>query len=259
MKTKSSTHRRVWKVLLWIFLSLCALALILIGTLTYKGYRMYKEAIVDTPIEELKSSIENRCIYVHYDELPQIYIDAVISAEDRRFYTHNGIDPIAIGRAILVDIKTLSFAEGGSTITQQIAKNELFTQRKHMERKFAEIFAAHAIEKCYSKEEIFEMYVNSIYFGSDHYGIYAAATGYFGREPGELRECEAVMLAGLPNAPSIYSPDNSVFYAIRRMTVVMQRMINYDVVTTEHADQIMAEAFSMNFYGNFYPVYDEVG
>lgn len=251
MKTKSSTNHRVWKVLLWIFVALCALALIVLGTLTYKGYSMYKEAIVDTPIETLKSSIEDRCVYVKYDELPQIYIDAVISAEDRRFYTHNGIDPIAIGRAILVDIKTLSFAEGGSTITQQIAKNELFTQRKHLERKFAEIFAARDIEKCYTKEEIFEMYVNSIYFGSNHYGIYAAATGYFDKEPGELLDCEAVMLSGLPNAPSIYSPDNSIFYAVRRMTVVLQRMINYDVISTEHADQIMAEAFSMLYYADF--------
>lgn len=259
MKTKSSKTHRVWKVLLWIFLALCALALIVLGTLTYKGYHMYREAIVDTPIESLKSSIEDRCIYVKYDELPQIYIDAVISAEDRRFYTHNGIDPIAIGRAVLVDIKTMSFAEGGSTITQQIAKNELFTQRKHMERKFAEIFAARAIEKCYTKEEIFEMYVNSIYFGSNHYGIYAASTGYFDKEPGELRDCEAVLLSGLPNAPSIYSPDNSIFYAIRRMTVVLQRMINYNVISTEHADQIMAEAFSMSFYADFGSQYYAVG
>lgn len=249
MKTRASS-RHVLKILLWIFAALLTLALIAVSVLCFKGYKMYREAVAERPVAALQDNIRSRCyVYVTCDELPQIYKDAVIAAEDRRFETHHGIDPIAIARAVLVDIKTLSFAEGGSTITQQLAKNELFTQRKHLERKFAEIFAAHAIEGTYTKDEIFEMYVNSIYFGSGYYGIYAAAAGYFGKAPAELNDCESIMLAGLPNAPSIYSPDNSLYYAMKRMTVVLQRMINYDFVSIPEADRIMAEAFSLQFYG----------
>ena len=250
MKTKRKP-RLGWRILLWVVLAGLSAALLLGGYFGVKGYRMYKEAIAEKPIESIEDDIRQRCsyvsLYMSYDELPQIYIDAVICAEDRRFESHHGIDYISICRAILVDIKTLSFAEGGSTITQQLAKNELFTQKKHLERKFAEIFAARAIEDTYTKKEIFEMYVNSIYFGSGFYSIYSASEGYFGKSPEELSDSEAVMLAGLPNAPSLYSPNNSIYLATRRMTTVMQKMINYDMISVQRADEIMAEAFSIHF------------
>lgn len=105
----------------------------------------------------------------------------------------------------------------------------------------------------YTKDEIFEMYVNSIYFGSGYYGISNAALGYFKVEPSEMSDLISVFLAGLPNAPSVYSPDNSVYLATRRMTVVLQRMINYDVITVEKADQLMAEAYSIAFLCNYAP------
>lgn len=247
MKTKTRL-KRGWRITLWTVAALALAMLILIAVLAMKGYNMYREAIAVKPISTILTDIESRPgEYIYKDELPQMYYDAVITAEDRRFETHNGIDPIAIARAILVDIKTLSFAEGGSTITQQLAKNELFTQQKHLERKFAEIYAAHAIEEYYTKDQIFEMYVNSIYFGSGYYGISNASLGYFELQPSELTDSMAVFLAGLPNAPSLYSPDNSLYLSYRRMTVVVQRMINYDVITVETADRLMAESFSFKF------------
>ena len=133
-------------------------------------------------------------------------------------------------------------AEGGSTITQQLMKNEYFTQEKKLERKFAEIFAAWDIEKQYSKEDIFELYVNTIYFGSGYYGIYDAAEGYFGKEPSELSEYEAVMLAGLPNAPSAYSPDTSPELAKQRMRQVLDRMVECEVIDQTEADNLLAQA-----------------
>ncbi len=251
MKTKKKM-KPGWKIFLCILGALFVIGAAAFGVLMIKGYEMYREAVAEKPIEGLMDEIRARPgEFVTVDELPQMYLDAVITAEDRRFYTHNGIDMIAIARAVVVDIKTLSFAEGGSTITQQLAKNELFTQRKHLERKFAEIFAARAIEKTYTKDEIFEMYVNSIYFGSGYYGISNAARGYFEIEPSEMSDLISVFLAGLPNAPSIYSPDNSVYLATRRMTVVLQRMINYDVISVEKADQLMAEAYSISFLCNY--------
>lgn len=175
-------------------------------------------------------------------DLPEIYIDAVISVEDKRFEEHHGVDYLAICRAAWNNLRTFSFAEGGSTITQQLMKNEYFTQEKKLERKFAEIFAAWEIEKQYSKEDIFELYVNTIYFGSGYYGIYDAAEGYFGKEPSELNEYEAIMLAGLPNAPSAYSPDTSPELAKQRMSQVLIRMVECEVIDQDEADSLLAQA-----------------
>lgn len=152
--------------------------------------------------------------------------------------SHPGIDPIAVVRAAWTDIREMSFVEGGSTITQQLAKNMLFTQEKKMERKAAEVFAAYDMEKNYTKEELFELYVNTANFGSGYEGVYAASMGYFGKLPAEVTDYEAAMLAGVPNAPSMYSPDISQELAARRIDVVLQSMVRHHVITREEAEQI---------------------
>ena len=154
--------------------------------------------------------------------------------------THKGIDPGAIARALLADLRTHSLAEGGSTLTQQLAKNELFTQDKHLARKAAEMLAAFDLEKTYSKQQIFEMYANTIYFGNGCYGITQAAEGYFGKEPAQLTDAEAVFLAGLPNAPSLYA--SSPELALKRTQTVLKRMVKCRVLTRTQADAIAEEA-----------------
>ena len=176
--------------------------LVIGGFFGIKGYKMYRNAISEQSLVEQVEEIRSMDNFTLYSELPDFYIKAVISVEDHRFEKHCGIDLIAIDRALWIDIKSCSFAEGGSTITQQVAKNMLFTQEKKIERKAAEVFAAFALESGYTKEEIFELYVNTAYFGSGYYGIYAAAMGYFNKQPSELSDYEAAMLAGMPNAPS---------------------------------------------------------
>ena len=207
-----------------------------------KGYHMYQDAVENMPISEKAAAIRGMDHFVEYEELPEIYIDAVISVEDKRFKEHHGVDYLSICRAAWNDLRTFSLAEGGSTITQQLMKNAYFTQEKKPERKFAEVFAAWEIEKQYSKEEIFELYVNTIYFGSGYYGIYEAAEGYFGKAPAKLTEYEAVMLAGLPNAPSAYSPDTSPELAKQRMRQVLDRMVKCEVLTRNEADGVFAQA-----------------
>lgn len=133
----------------------------------WQGHTLYQKAVADHPIAAMYDSIRSRTDFVPYDAMPKTYVQAVIAVEDRRFASHHGIDPISIGRALLMDLKTHSLAEGGSTLTQQLAKNELFTQEKRLARKAAEMFAALAIEKTYSKQQIFEMYANTIYFATD--------------------------------------------------------------------------------------------
>ena len=176
--------------------------------------------------------------FTPYSALPQFYIAATISVEDRRFEEHCGIDLIAIGRAAWTDIRAMSFVEGGSTITQQLVKNLLFTQDKKIERKAAEIFAALEMESKYSKEEIFELYVNTVYFGSGYYGIYQAAIGYFGKVPSELTDYECAMLAEIPNAPSAYSPNTNKELALRRVSHVLDSMVRNRIITQEEADRI---------------------
>ena len=164
-----------FKVVFFLTLIVLSIALLFIGN----GYNMYKDAIEITSLEEKVEQIQNKENYAKFSELPQMYVNAVISVEDKRFYKHNGIDIIAIGRAAINDIKEMSFVEGGSTITQQLAKNMYFTQEKKIERKIAEVFMAWKIEDNYSKEEIFELYVNSIYFGDGYYTIQDACKRIF--------------------------------------------------------------------------------
>ncbi|POP31291.1 glycosyl transferase [Lactonifactor longoviformis] len=203
-----------------------------------KGYGMYQEALTEKPLDVRVEEVRNREDFTPYSELPQFYIKAAVSVEDHRFFDHWGVDLIAIGRAVWNDIKAMSFVEGGSTITQQLAKNLLFTQDKKMERKAAEVFAALEIESNYTKEEIFELYANTVYFGSGYYGIGEAARGYFGKSPLELTDYESAMLAGIPNAPSAYSPDTNKELASRRVNHVLKSMVRHKLITREEAGEI---------------------
>lgn len=230
------------KVLLTAVIVILIIAFIAGTYFGIKGYEMYQDAVEQKPFEETAEEIRSEENFVRFNELPEIYIDAVISAEDKRFFDHCGIDFLAIGRAVWNDIRTWSFAEGGSTITQQLMKNEYFSQDKNFERKFAEIFAALDFEKEYSKTEIFEMYINTIYFGSGYYGIYDAAEGYYGKTPSELTDREAIMLAGLPNAPSAYSPDVNPHLANERLKQVLEKMEKCDVITDDEARIIYESA-----------------
>ena len=227
------------KVMLLLMLIGISIGLLLIG----KGYDMYKEAIQETPLEEKVEEIKSKANYTKISELPQMYLDAVISVEDHRFYKHSGIKVIAIGRAIINDIKAMDFVEGGSTITQQIAKNEYFTQEKKITRKIAEVFMAYEIEKNYLKDEILELYINTIYFGNGYYNIKDACEGYFGKSPNEMTEGECIMLAGIPNAPSVYNPKENPKLAKERQKQVADKMVEYGYLSKEKEDEILEEGF----------------
>lgn len=225
------------KFLIILILILTSLGLLIIGN----GYNMYKEAIQEMPIQEKVEEIRQKENYTKLSELPQIYINAVISVEDHRFYEHNGIDVIAIGRAIINDIKAMSFVEGGSTITQQIAKNEYFTQEKKITRKVAEVFVAFELEKQYTKNEILELYINTICFGNGYYNIKDAAKGYFGKSITNLSDSECIMLAGIPNAPSVYAPTQNPELAKQRQKQVAEKMVKYGYLTEEEKDKILGK------------------
>lgn len=225
-----------------VLAAVLAAGLLVGGWFGLQGWQMYRRAIQTNPIQGMYQQIQERGHFVGCGQLPPLYIQAVISVEDRRFESHPGIDLVAIGRALMTNLRTRSLAEGGSTITQQLAKNELFTQEKRLTRKAAEVFAAFALEHNYTKQQILEMYVNTIYFGSGYYGIYEAAQGYFGCEPSQLEDWQAVMLAGLPNAPSAYSPDKSPRLALERTRAVLRRMADHRTLTQDQALELAQQA-----------------
>lgn len=232
-----SLLRLIRKILIVVILLVAAVATYLI----YEGYQMYEEALVETPVQQVMAVIQNKSHYTKLDQVPKIYVNAVISTEDHRFYTHNGIDVIAIARALWHNIQAGSLKEGGSTITQQLAKNQFFTQKKELTRKIAEVFMVREIEKLYSKEEILELYINSIYYGEGYYCIYDASMGYFGKIPADLNDSECTMLAGIPNAPSVYAPTANPDLARQRQLQVVKDMVIWGYLTKEEADAIASD------------------
>ncbi|CAG7645106.1 Biosynthetic peptidoglycan transglycosylase [Paenibacillus solanacearum] len=173
------------------------------------------------PVSQLSSS---KITPVRLDQIPLDLRNAVIAVEDRRFYDHAGFDLLSIGRAIVRDVKTGSLKEGGSTITQQLAKNLFLDSDKTMSRKFKELGYAIKINFTYSKDEILELYLNSIYFGEGRWGVEGAAQQYFGKPVEKLTLPEAAMLAGLPKAPTAYSPYRNHDKALERRNLVLSLM-----------------------------------
>ena len=203
-----------------------------------EGYHIYQEAVEETSLQEKTEEIQSRESYTEYEELPEDYVDAVVAVEDKRFFSHFGLDPIAICRAVINDLKAGAFVEGGSTITQQLAKNLYFSQDKELTRKAAEAFLAMDLERTYAKEEIFELYVNSIYFGDGYYDVASASEGYFGKEPAEMSEYESTLLAGIPNAPSVYAPTKNPDLAAKRQLQVIRRMAACGYFSDEETEAV---------------------
>lgn len=166
----------------------------------------------------------NSANYVKLQDIPESMQQAVVAVEDRKFYNHWGFDMEGIFRAFLVNLQYGQVKEGASTITQQLIKNLFLSQEQTMGRKAEEFVLAMDMELNYSKDEILELYLNTIYFGSGYYGIKEASEGYFGKEPAMLALPESAMLAGIPNAPSLYSPYVDFMLAKKRQFIVLDAM-----------------------------------
>ena len=191
------------------------------------------------------SSRVNRDGYVTIDKIPQDLKDAVVAVEDRRFYEHHGFDVNGVARAALVNLQYGEIEEGASTITQQLVKTLFLTQDRTLARKAEEVVLALDMEANYSKDEILELYLNTIYYGSGFYGLAAASDGYFGKAPRDLALPEAAMLAGIPNAPSLYSPYEDFLLAKKRQIVVLDAMVSAGYITTELAEDAKIKPISL--------------
>ncbi|BBB93057.1 MAG TPA: PBP1A family penicillin-binding protein [Methylomusa anaerophila] len=187
-----------------------------------------------------KLFFENR-IVVSINNISPYIQQAIIANEDSRFYSHWGIDPVGIVRAIWVDIRQGSFIEGGSTITQQLAKNMFLTQERTFTRKLKEILLALVIERKFSKQEILQAYLNQVYFGEGAYGAEAAAQVYFGKRAKDLTLAESALIAGLPRGPNIYSPYVDTKAALQRRSEVLTGMVKEGYITPEQAQRSQTE------------------
>jgi len=185
-------------------------------------------------------------LYARYDEIPGALIEGLVAMEDTRFFEHEGVNPDAILRAIVKDIKAGKFVEGGSTLTQQLIKNKLLSNEKKLMRKIKEAILAIKIEHELSKEEILERYLNEISYGNNYYGVKTAANGYFHKELSELTLKEIAMLVGIPNAPSFYNPLRHYERALNRANNVLYRMKSIGWIS--NADYLKAVKESPKVY-----------
>lgn len=237
-----SPVRALARLLAWAVQTALLLAIVACALMCLAGWQMYREAAAAKSLEERVEAVRSREGYTTIDQLPEFYLDAVVAAEDHRFWSHSGVDVLATARAAWNDLKSWSLREGGSTITQQLAKNLCFTQEKRFTRKIAEVFAALRLERMYSKEELLELYVNSIYFGEGCWCVGDACRTYFGKEPAEMTEGECALLAGIPNAPSVYNPSASPELARQRLGQVVRQMIRRGMLTEEDGQALIKEA-----------------
>lgn len=227
------------KLLKKLVLFILAIIVCIIFFITLNGYNLYKSAVNDISLTEKISQIQNNENFVKFSDLSVDLVNATIAVEDHRFKDHGAIDIISISRAIISNIKAGEPVEGGSTITQQVAKNLYFMNEKdNISRKVAELILSYHLEKNYSKDQIFELYVNTIYYGNGYYGIKEASNGYLNKEPKDLTLDEATMLAGIPNAPSVYAPTVNMDLCKNRQSKVIRSMVKYGYITQEKADSI---------------------
>lgn len=251
------TRRAVVQGLLWAVLLFCVVGTGVLGGVVAAYVRdlppldileEYQPSLVTTLYDDqgkpFASFYEQRRILVPLDTIPLFLREALIAVEDSRFYQHYGLDPVGIIRALWTNINCLCLAEGGSTITQQLAKVLFFTPEKSLTRKFKEALLVFRIERDLPKDKILELYFNQIYFGHGAYGIQAAAQTYFNKTVDELNLAEAAMLAGLPRAPNAYSPILHPERAQRRRHHVLKRMLEEQFITAEQAEAATQAPFS---------------
>jgi penicillin-binding protein 1A len=193
--------------------------------------------VFDDAREKIAEFYKQRRIVLPLSKMPPLLIDAFIAAEDSRFYTHKGVDLVSITRAFFKNLEAGTIVQGGSTITQQVTKSFLLTPERSYTRKLKEAILAYRIDQAFTKEEILYLYLNQIYLGHGAYGVQAAAENYFDKSVQDLNLAECALLAGLPQAPSKYSPYRNAERAKQRQIYVLNRMVEEGFISSADAGE----------------------
>lgn len=221
---------------IFIFFSIGILGCTLENSLQSDGYSIF---VNDETIKEKVDEVRSSSDYTTIDNIASNFLNAVVAVEDKRFYNHGGIDIKSIVRATVANIKARSIIQGGSTITQQLAKNLFLDGKQDISRKISEILIARKLEKLYSKEEILELYANIVYYGNGYYGINDASYGYFNSAPENLTLNQGSLLAGVLQAPNSYNPKKYLAKAQGRQKEVLNAMVENRYITEKQMDSII--------------------
>ncbi|MGE7545889.1 transglycosylase domain-containing protein [Sporosarcina newyorkensis] len=266
-KQKSSLMKKITRfIFIGLLLAIVCGLLVLNIFITFSDVSKLEEpaprsTFIYAPDGEIISKISNSNIEgVSIDQIPQTLIDAVVSVEDQRFYKHHGVNYLRMGRALIQNAFKGKIVAGGSTITQQLAKNVFLTEDRTYSRKFKELILAKKIERTYSKDEIMERYLNQIYFGDGSWGVQRAAQTYFGKDINKLTLSESATLAGVIKAPTHLSPTKNMEKSLNRRNLVLSLMLSEQYITREEYDDavgqkiVLADSTVPNYKGK-YPYY----
>lgn len=233
-----------WKKVLLAILIIC---IAWITSIVSIGFIRYRTLISEQPLADKITAIQKKKTYVGISEISPVFLDAIIAIEDPPFYSHHGVLLSNILEAGITNLKEKKLAMGGSTITQQLAKNIYLDQDKHFTRKTAELFFVHDLEGTLTKKQILELYLNVIYFGDGYYGIKEAAQGYFHKSPGELNAAEASLLAGLPQAPAVYQLSSGYQEARIRQKEVLKAMVENQMIDEKQSKKIYQQNLKQEY------------
>lgn len=237
MTSRNSVWSRRIRSIIW-------LSLITLVALTLFYWR-YWSALESLPTRVHQRVTSHHGIYLHNAAVNPWLTHALIATEDRSFYHNWGISFEGIGRALLVDIRTLTFAQGGSTITQQLVRDMILSPKKTIPRKVTGILLSLMVTALYTKRQILNMYLNEVYLGHDSYGVARAALVYFNRSVGSLTPAEATVLAGLPQAPSAYDPLHHYNLAKDRQWEVLTSMVSDHIIAESEAHRIFHQRLQL--------------
>lgn len=243
---------KLFKRIIFCFTFLILTALILLYGIAYMDTLSLDEQRKNITIYDkngdimYESNFKKDMKWTKIDDIPEFIQKAFVSVEDKRFYSHAGFDPIRISKALLTDIKSKSIVEGGSTITQQYAKNLFLTNEQTLSRKVQELYYAARLEMQYSKEEILEGYLNTAYFGHGIYGINAASHYFFDKDMKDLSVAQVAMLIGIPNGPSIYSPFLHPDNALQREHLILGILKNNHLIDDATYQSAMEEPLTLS-------------
>lgn len=228
--------------ILKILLAVLAACFMVAGWYIWGGYREYQALIAETPISTAVERYTGQDGYLEYEEIDPDFVHAVVSVEDKRFFSREGFDWIALIRALLKNFTVGKTVEGGSTISQQIAKNLYHeSSGRGVKEKISEVFIMTDLEKEYAKDDLLALYANMNYYGDGYYGLRQAAEGYYRTEPYNLSLAQAAMLAGIPNAPSVYQLSSGFELAVSRQHKVLLTMEKNGYITEAQAEEAEQE------------------
>lgn len=238
--------KKIYKYLIAFMIITIILVSIPTSKVLIDGYRRYKEVINEVSLQDKVDQIQKNNNYVSIENIDEDFLTGIVSVEDHRFYNHKGLDFIGIVRATINNIKEGKIVQGGSTITQQLAKNIYLNGNKNFSRKVTELFLAKDIERLFSKDEILEIYVNIINYGNGYMGIKEASKGYFDVNTNNLSFEEASMLAGLPQCPEGYNPKKNYERSIKRQQQVIAAIDKYGERNLLNQDYILAVGYDLH-------------